>query len=234
MTMNLKAKYAPQCLDDVVFNDANNEVFLKAIEARQLHTRGLLFYGPTGTGKTLCAELIAKALTGNGGLLLSHSIADFLAIKELESYLARHQIVYGSEGMERCVIIFNEVDKYEKSLAPLWTAMDDCSERLLVIATTNNAAKLERPFLSRTDKYEFKRVTAEQYAQRAQQILEAEGLSLSVQEVTDYLNQYTSSVSAVSEFMQAMEKMLLLHSRGSLPPLPSSAKVRKPVQLSIV
>lgn len=233
MTTNLEAKYKPQSLDDVVFNDRDTEVFLKAIEAKKLHTRGLLFYGPTGTGKTLCADLIAKALTGNGGLLLTHPIAEFLAIKELKNYLARHQMAYSCEEMERCVIIFNEIDKYDKSLAPLWTAMDDCSERLLVIATTNNAAKLERPFLSRVGKYEFKRITAEGYAPRAQQILEAEGLSLSAQDVTDYLNLYTSSVSAVSEFMQTMEKMLFMHAHGSLPPLPSVVR-RRPVQLSVV
>ncbi len=226
-----QSKYAPQSMQDVVFNDPQTKVFMEAIVAKKYKPLHLMLHGTSGNGKTSIANIIARELTQDSGLWLKHSIEEFLAIEDLHDYLDRNQRTFGASPNDRCVIVFHELDQYKRSLSKLWTAMDEREDLLMVIFTTNNPTDFETPILSRCDKYEFTKIEPSVFANRAQWILSQEGVNLSLYEVTQYLTKYTGQAADVRTFMQVIDKMLFLHTAGLLPSLQKQSP--KPVTLTI-
>jgi len=215
---NFYEKHRPQSLDDIVFSDLQTEFMLKSIASRERHCDHLLLHGTNGSGKTSCAEIIAKALTNNGGLLLRESYDDFFKHKELADYVNRNNFFYKSQSDDRSVIIFNELDKNTK-LHNLWMLMDEARSDLFVIATTNNPLQIDAAVRSRCEKHEFKRITPLQFAPRALKIFEAENVDLDLQTVHQYLLQHSNAVSDVRDYMRTVEMLVLLAKQNRLPPL---------------
>ena len=220
---NFYQKYRPQSLDDIVFADYQTEFMLKTIASRERHCDHLLLHGTNGSGKTSCAELIAKALTNNEGLLLKESYDDFFKHKDLYEYVHRNNFFFKSETDDRSVIIFNELDKNTK-LHNLWMLMDEAKSNLFVIATTNNPLQIDAAVRSRCEKHEFKRITPLQFAPRALKIFEAENVDLDLQTVHQYLLQHSNAASDVRDYMRTVEMLVLLAKQDKLPPLDAVAK----------
>jgi DNA polymerase-3 subunit gamma/tau len=215
-TISWAEKHLPKSMSDVVFNDPNTEHFMLAYEGGQMRCPHLLLYGTNGNGKTTVANLIAKALSDDGGLLLSNTIEDFLRRSDLDQYVYNTVFAFGRTH-NRAIIIFNELEQFSRNLGRLWTTMDKLEDKLLVIITTNEPQKLPDAIKSRCDKFAFKRITPEQFAPRAQRILLEEGLSLSVGEVASYLRTYSGAHSDVRDYLRTMDKMLSLHRSHMLP-----------------
>ncbi len=226
-----QSKYAPQSIQDVVFNDPETKIFMEAIVAKKYKPLHLMLHGTSGNGKTSIANIIARELTQDSGLWLKHSIQEFLAIEDLHDFLDRNQRAFSTSSSDRCVIVFHELDKYKRDLSKLWTAMDEREDLLMVIFTTNNPTDFETPVLSRCDKYEFTKIEPSVFANRAQWIFSQEGMNLSLYEVTQYLTKYTGQAADVRTFMQVIDKMLYLHSAGLLPPVQKQSL--KPVSLTV-
>lgn len=224
-------KYAPQSIHDVVFKDSETRIFMEAIVAKKYKPTHLMLHGSSGNGKTSIAKIIARELTQNSGLWLKHSIEDFLAISDLHDYLARNQQAYRASNDDRCIIVLHELDQYKRDLSKLWTAMDDREDLLMVIFTTNNPTQFPTPILSRCDKYEFTKIEPTVFANRAKWVLAQEGIDMSISDVTQYLTKYTGMASDARTYMQVIDKIILLHSMGLLPPLQKQQP--KPMTLSV-
>ena len=220
---NFYEKHRPQSLDDIIFSDYQTEFMLKSIASRERHCDHLLLHGTNGSGKTSCAELIAKALTNNSGLLLRESYDDLFKKKELADYVHRNCFMFRSLSDDRSVIIFNELDKNTKS-HNLWTLMDEARSDLFVIATTNNPLLIDAAVRSRCEMHEFKRITPREFAARALKILEAENVYLDLQSVHQYLLQYSNAVSDVRGYTRTVEMLVLLAKQDKLPSLDAVVK----------
>jgi DNA polymerase-3 subunit gamma/tau len=216
MTIRTEIKYAPQTINDVVFNDPDTEFFVKGIISGQYSCDNLMLYGTNGNGKTTIANLVATALTGGSGLLIQDSIEQFLNREDLANYLSNTVQYYGDAQHQRCVVVFHELDKYSKSLSRLWIAMDDYKDRLMVIFTTNDPMKFENAVRSRCDKYEFTQISPQDFAPRAQHILQQEGVVMTLAEVTKNLEKYTGSNRDVRDYLRTIDKMLALKQAGLL------------------
>lgn len=214
-----QTKYAPQSINDVVIEDPQNRAFLRGIADRKFTATHLMLYGTSGNGKTSIANIIARELSNDSGLWIKKSIGDFLAITDMHAYLSRTQTTYGLTSDDRCVIVFNELDRYKKDLSQLWQWMDEFEDLLMVIFTTNNATAFDTPVLSRCDKYEFKQISPDAFANRAFQILFDEGLTLSRDDVIYYLKTYTGHACDVRDYMRTIDKIVYLKSVGDLPPV---------------
>jgi replication-associated recombination protein RarA len=228
-----QTKYAPQSMNDVVFNDPNSEFFLKKIALGEMPCTHLMLYGTSGNGKTCISTIISKSLTKNSGLLLNYSIEDFLKLKDLDVLLDNTISCYGEKSTDRCVIVFHELDKHKGSLSRLWTIMDDYEKLLMVIFTTNNPTDFEAPVLSRCDNYEFTQISPAVFANRALQILGLEGINLTRSEVIHYLTMYTGHMCDVRDYMRMIDKLIALNSFGCLPPAPKIPAIQSKPTLTI-
>lgn len=228
---NCMTKYAPQSIDDVVFNNAYNEQSLKLI-FQGMRCKHLFLCGTNGNGKTTIATLVAEELTKHcPQLLMTDSIEQVMAQKDIEAFFMRVHtiaILSGARSGDRAVIVFNELDQYEGSLARLWTAMDNLENELLVIITTNHPMKFENAVRSRCKKYNFTRIMPRDFLSRAQVILTSEGVTLTDAQVLHYLKSMTVTTSDVRDYMSVLDELIFM-SRNSMPlPLIPSATVTPP------
>jgi DNA polymerase III subunit gamma/tau len=226
MTIRTEIKYAPQTINEVVFNDPNTEVFMKMIVLGQYSCDNLMLYGTNGNGKSTIANLVAKALTDGTGLLIQDSIEEFLGRDDLSTYLSNTIQFFGDAQRQRCVVVFHELDKYSKSLSRLWTLMDDHKDKLMVIFTTNDPMKFENAVRSRCDKYEFTQISPNEFAPRAQHILQQEGVVMTLAEVTKNLEKYTGGNRDVRDYLRIIDKMLALKAAGHLKSLTQTNPAR--------
>lgn len=209
-----EVKYAPTHINDVVLNNAFNEQQLKLI-FQGFRTRHLFLSGTNGNGKSTLANLIAHELTKHCPyLLLNDPIDTVMSQADLYTYFSMVKNtagMYGASSNDRVVIVFNELDKYSGSLDKLWTAMDRLKDELLVIITTNNPMKLENAIRSRCDKYNFTRITPDEFLSRAQYILTQENLILPDASVLHYLNTMTIKTSDVRDYMSVLDKLIFMN-----------------------
>lgn len=219
-------KYEPKSINDVVFNNPHYENKIKLI-FQGFKTRHLFFSGSNGSGKTTLANLIAHNLTNHCPYLnLNESIETIMDQDDLYAYFMR---IYntarfsGSVEGDRIVVIFNELDKFKGSLDRLWTVMDRMKDELLIIITTNAPLIFENAIRSRCEKFNFTRITPEQFLARAQYILRQEQLILPDSHVLHYLNSMTIKTSDVRDYLSVLDQLIFMHQNGvALPATPYS------------
>lgn len=216
-----EVKYAPTDINDVVFNNTYYEQQIKLI-FQGFKTRNLFFSGTNATGKTTLANLIANELTKHCSyLLLDESIEHVMSQGDIYAYFMRIRTtagVCGSGSDDRVVVVFNELDKFTGSLDHLWTVMDRMKEDLLVIITTNYPMKFENAIRSRCDKYDFTRITPEQFLSRAQFILDEENLVLNDADVLHCLKSMSVKTSDVRDYLAILDKLIFMdRNRITLP-----------------
>lgn len=215
-------KYAPKHINDVVFNNPENERRLKII-FQGFKTRHLFLSGTNGVGKTMIADLVVHHLTNHCPcLLIEDPIEKVMAQDDLYIYFmnAIHFAkLAGAANDDRLVIVFHELDSYTKPLDKLWTVMDRMKNELLVIITTNNPMKFVNAIRSRCAKYNFTRVTPEDFLYRAQHILNQENIHLPDPHVLHYLKTMSVSTSDVRDYLDVLDN--LIYSSQNKLPLPA-------------
>jgi replication-associated recombination protein RarA len=212
-------KYAPKQINDVVFNNPENERRLKII-FQGFKTRHLFLSGTNGVGKTMIADLVVHHLTNHCPcLLIEDSIEKIMAQDDLYIYFlnAIHFAkLAGATNGDRLVIVFHELDSYTKPLDKLWTVMDRMKDELLVIITTNNPMKFANAVRSRCAKYNFTRITPEDFVCRAQCILKQENIDLPDAHVLHYLKTMSVTTSDVRDYLDVLDD-LIYSSQNNLP-----------------
>lgn len=229
-------KYVPKNINDVVFNNAENERRIKMI-FQGFKTRHLFLSGTNGVGKTMIADLVVHHLTNHCScLLIADTIEQVMAQDDIYTYFlnAFHLAkLAGAAIDDRLVIVFHELDSYTKPLDKLWTVMDRMKDELLVIITTNNPMKFANAVRSRCAKYNFIRITPEDFVSRAQYILNQENIHLPDLHVLHYLKTMSITTSDVRDYLDVLDD--LIYSSQNKLPLPA-IPVSQPKQptLSVV
>jgi len=226
--MTIKNTYEPTNLNQVVYPNAATELRVKSLASGSLNGN-VIFYGPRGTAKTTTANLLANAIGGSQACIES-DFNNLLAMPNLKGYL--QQVCFNSHlfYQSKLILLFNEFDNYKGTPYQLWDAMDALeSKGLMVIITTNDLMAIHPSVRSRCRLIEFPAVTAIAMLPRAQQILNAEGLSLPDAQVLDYLKG-VERFGDLRKYLELIEELLLLHSSGL--PMPQWSE-QKPA-LSIV
>ncbi len=107
--MNLYNKYRPPTFDDVLGNDETVEYLKEELKNPKKCPHVFLLHGPTGTGKTTLARIIAKALNCIGLDFQEINSANFNGIDSIRGMYKTSK--YGSiEGGTR-VVVMDEVHK---------------------------------------------------------------------------------------------------------------------------
>ena len=182
MYINTHVKYRPQSIAEFVFEDQAVEDLVDSyVNGNQ--TIPIILYRTYGTGKSLLAELIPKAIDGDGVLVNQVKALDLNSTKEIYKQFGDKKFfdrLFKINGQRFNYNIIEEVnfDPNAKAKGAFRTVIDDYDGTDLTIITTNEINKIEGGLQSRSNVIEVKAVTPAKFLKKAEYIFEQEGLEI--------------------------------------------------------
>jgi DNA polymerase-3 subunit gamma/tau len=193
--LSLYRKYRPQTFDEILGQGHVSQTLANAIvEDRVAHA--YLFTGPRGTGKTSTARILAKALNCEKGPTPSpcgvcnscRSITDGSSMDVIEMDAASHskvdetrEILAGvplaSAGSRKKVYVIDEVHMLTtQSFNALLKTLEEPPGHVVFILATTEAHKVLATIVSRTQRFDFRRVPTEIIEEHLADIAKREGI----------------------------------------------------------
>ncbi|MBR6632770.1 MAG: replication-associated recombination protein A [Clostridia bacterium] len=147
----LAERIRPTCFDEVVGQEhilGVNAPLRKIVQSPVLPN--MIFYGPSGTGKTTVANIIAK----NAGMTLKKLNATVAQTKDIKDVLAETGTLFGSEGI---LLYIDEIQYFnKKQQQTLLEFIEDGRITLIASTTENPYFYVYKAILSRSTVFEFK------------------------------------------------------------------------------
>lgn len=178
--MNTIHKYRPRSIDEYVFATPELERNVRRyVEGKT--TLPLVLHGSHGTGKSLLAELIPKAIDGENVSVNNIHAEDLNNKKEVRTKFSRaasFDRLFSVNGQRMGYTVVEEVNFDPSAKGALRTCLDEMAGRELYIFTTNEVNKIDKGLLSRAEVVEVLPAPADKFLPRAQHILRSEGVDL--------------------------------------------------------
>ncbi|WP_310652330.1 DNA polymerase III subunit gamma/tau, partial [Lactobacillus jensenii] len=191
----LYRKWRPRTFDSVVGQEAITDTLKNAI-IRNKVSHAFLFAGPRGTGKTSCAKIFAKALNclnlqdgepcnecENCKAADSGAMPDIIEIDAAsnngvdEIREIRDKVKYAPTQGKYKVYIIDEVHMLSiGAFNALLKTLEEPPEHVVFILATTELQKVPATIISRTQRYNFKRISKQNLVDRMKFILEQENI----------------------------------------------------------
>jgi DNA polymerase-3 subunit gamma/tau len=198
----LARKYRPQDFSELIGQDAMVQTLANAIQRGRI-AHAFLLTGVRGVGKTSTARLVAKALNcigpdGQGGPTITpcgiceqcKAIAEGRHIDVIEMDAASHTGVddvreiidavrYASVSARYKIYIIDEVHMLSKSaFNALLKTLEEPPEHVKFLFATTEVEKVPLTVLSRTQRFDLRRISAEKLAAHFAEVSKAEGVEV--------------------------------------------------------
>ncbi len=187
-------KWRPRTFDEVVGQEHVTTTLKNALEAGHL-AHAYLFTGPRGVGKTTVARILAKALNcinaptltpcnecsackeinqGTSMDVIEIDGASNRGIDEIRNL--RESVRYASVGGKKKVYIIDEVHMLtQEAFNALLKTLEEPPPHVVFIFATTQPLKVPSTIVSRCQRFDFRRISAESIAARLSEICETEG-----------------------------------------------------------
>ncbi|MGH2820053.1 MAG: DNA polymerase III subunit gamma/tau, partial [Actinomycetota bacterium] len=198
--LSLYRKYRPRTFEEILGQEAVTRTLANAVvEDRVAHA--YLFTGPRGTGKTSTARILAKALNcaqgptpdpcnkcesclaiaeGSSLDLIEMDAASHSKVDETREILAG--VPLATAGGRRKVYVIDEVHMLSTgSFNALLKTLEEPPGHVLFVLATTEAHKVLPTIVSRTQRFDFRRLTADVLQKHLAGVAEAEGIDVETQ-----------------------------------------------------
>ena len=170
----LSLKWRPEDFDQIVGQNHITQALSNAIELNRL-AHAFTFSGPRGVGKTSTARILAKKLNQIKELSESTDIIEMDAasnrgIDEIRNL--KENINYAPAHGKYKIYIIDEVHMLTKeAFNALLKTLEEPPPYVIFIIATTELHKMPETIISRTQRYEFKRLTSNDIVQQMNKIL---------------------------------------------------------------
>lgn len=152
MSSPLADKIRPKTLDEVVGQEhllGQNCLFRKVVSSGKLPN--MVFFGPSGTGKTTIANIVAK----NAGMTLRKINATTASLSDIKDVLSETDTLFGADGI---LLYIDEIQYFnKKQQQSLLEFIEDGRITLICSTTDNPYFSIYPAILSRCSVFEFKK-----------------------------------------------------------------------------
>lgn len=192
----LYRKYRPKTFDEICGQEAVTTSLKNQVKNCEI-SHAYIFQGTRGTGKTSAAKILSRAVNclhpidgnpcnecENCKAILSESVLDVVEmdaasnngvddIREL-----KEKVIYPPQSLKYKVYIIDEVHMLSKgAFNALLKILEEPPRHLIFILATTEIQKIPATILSRSQKYNFKRISIEEITENLKKITDLEGKS---------------------------------------------------------
>ncbi len=193
----LYRKYRPKSFSDVVGQEHITDILKNQLRSGKIF-HAYLFTGSRGTGKTTCAKILAKAVNCLS-LLDGDACCECLSCKAIESGDVlditeidaasnngvenirdlREQVNYTPTSAKYRVYIIDEVHMLSQgAFNALLKTLEEPPKHIIFILATTEVHKLPATILSRCQRFDFKRISADVISNRLLDVASREGFTI--------------------------------------------------------
>lgn len=173
MSKALAIKYRPKTWDDVCEQEAIKVILKNQIETNTVK-HGYLFCGPAGCGKTTAARIFANEINHGQGNPIELDAASNNSVEDIRRMIEQAQTQ--SLDSEYKVFILDEVHSLSSQA---WQAflktLEEPPVKSIFIMCTTDPERVPKTILSRSQRYNFQKISADGIVSRLLHILEMEG-----------------------------------------------------------
>ncbi len=193
----LARKYRPQTFEDVVAQEHVTRTLRNAVKNNRIGS-GYLFCGPRGTGKTTTARILAKALncingptptpcgecpacleiaSGNSLDVLEIDAASNTGVDDVRAL--RENVRYLPTSGKKRIFIIDEVHRLSgAAFDALLKTLEEPPEHVVFVFATTEPLKVPETILSRTQRFDFKRVSITDLAGHLKKVADREQIQI--------------------------------------------------------
>lgn len=207
MSQALYRKYRPQSFDEV-YGQTNIVNILKNQIDNNRISHAYLFSGTRGTGKTSCAKIFARAVNclnpkdgnpcnecANCKAILNESTVDVVEMDAASNRRIddirqlRDTVIYAPTDLKYKVYIIDEAHMItNEGFNALLKIMEEPPKHLIFILATTEVDKIPDTILSRTQRFEFKKIDEDVIENRIRDILQKEDVNMDEEAINTISN----------------------------------------------
>lgn len=170
--MALALKYRPQKFEDVVGQKEVCAILENQLESKSVK-QAYLFCGPAGDGKTTTARIFARKINDQKALPIELDAASNNGVDDIRDLIEEAQ----TKPLDADYKIFI-IDEAHMITTAGWNAflktLEEPPVHCIFIMCTTNPEKIPATILSRTQRYNFKRISTDAIADRLEYICQSE------------------------------------------------------------
>jgi len=211
--MTFRNTHQPKSINDLVFKDRNVEQTIRDYGAGKA-TKHLILHGPVGSGKSSAAKMIVAERCGQPFDELPNITVNGRNEKDRKDWADIQRdwdLQRSMNSSGRAYTIIDEVDECSPKLRGQLDALIETDRKGTVIMTTNNLHDLDDWFCDRCAVIRVELPSISDLERRVQDILRAEDLPCSSEDVQTLLTNFNGSLRQMIDWVE-------WHVRQSAPP----------------